>query len=120
MPDNRTMDVNLSYINLPTRNYPVNYLMGGTYIGDLMDNYQLGHFGGGIVPDPELIDPFAPIPPTPLPNAEFVGDVTTGYAPLTVNFTNLSTNANSYEWIFGDGGTSTQFAPTHLYTSEGF
>ena len=40
-------------------------------------------------------------------------------APLTVNFTNTSVGAVSYEWIFGDGNTSTQINPTHTYTSTG-
>jgi gliding motility-associated-like protein len=41
--------------------------------------------------------------------------------PTQVNFTNTSTGtgALSYIWNFGDGGTSTQTNPTHLYTSVG-
>ncbi len=34
-------------------------------------------------------------------------------------FTNLSTGANSYQWTFGDGGTSTLTNPTHQYTTAG-
>ena len=41
------------------------------------------------------------------------------YAPLTVNFTNTSTGAVSYLWDFGDGQTSTQANPSHIYTSQG-
>jgi PKD repeat protein len=33
-----------------------------------------------------------------------------------VNFQNLSTGATSYQWFFGDGGTSTTSAPTFTYT----
>ncbi|HZF63846.1 MAG TPA: PKD domain-containing protein, partial [Chitinophagaceae bacterium] len=39
-------------------------------------------------------------------------------APLTVNFTN-SSNAANYQWLFGDGGTSTASAPSHIYTQPG-
>lgn len=39
--------------------------------------------------------------------------------PLTVNFTNGSTGAVSYLWLFGDGGTSTAASPSHTYTSYG-
>ncbi|MGI4727858.1 MAG: PKD domain-containing protein [Janthinobacterium lividum] len=39
--------------------------------------------------------------------------------PLTVSFTNHSTNADSYLWDFGDGTTSTQTNPQHLYTKKG-
>lgn len=34
-------------------------------------------------------------------------------------FTNLSTNADSYAWDFGDGGTSTDENPYHSYSSPG-
>lgn len=43
----------------------------------------------------------------------------TGAVPLTVSFTNLSTNADSYLWDFGDGTTSTLKNPQHLYTTKG-
>jgi PKD repeat protein len=36
-----------------------------------------------------------------------------------VTFTNASQNANSYNWSFGDGTTSTQATPSHLYTNDG-
>lgn len=38
--------------------------------------------------------------------------------PSVVNFTN-STNASTYQWNFGDGGTSTQANPSHTYTQFG-
>ncbi|MGI4749633.1 MAG: PKD domain-containing protein [Janthinobacterium lividum] len=43
----------------------------------------------------------------------------TGAVPLTVSFTNLSSNADSYLWDFGDGTTSTLINPQHLYTTKG-
>lgn len=42
--------------------------------------------------------------------------------PLSIQFTNTSTNtiaADSVLWTFGDGTASTQFNPVHLYTSGG-
>lgn len=36
-----------------------------------------------------------------------------------VNFTNFSTNATSYEWDFGDGNTSTQRSPMHIFRAKG-
>lgn len=39
--------------------------------------------------------------------------------PNAINFINVSTNATSYEWNFGDGSTSTQFNPTHSYAARG-
>ena len=43
-----------------------------------------------------------------------------GCAPFTVNFQNNSTNATSYNWVFGDGTAgSTVMSPTHTYTAPG-
>jgi len=49
-------------------------------------------------------------------------DATTGFAPLTVNFTNESvgTGATSkFLWEFGDGGTSSSENPMHVYAANG-
>jgi hypothetical protein len=40
--------------------------------------------------------------------------------PDPVIFENNSENGNAYYWEFGDGGTSTDYEPTHYYTSPGF
>ncbi|MFC2111046.1 M4 family metallopeptidase [Bacteroidota bacterium] len=39
--------------------------------------------------------------------------------PAIVSFTNLSNNASSFYWDFGDNSTSTQVNPTHTYSSYG-
>jgi len=36
-----------------------------------------------------------------------------------VSFTNLSLSASGYSWDFGDGNTSTEKDPTHIYQAEG-
>jgi PKD repeat protein len=41
------------------------------------------------------------------------------FAPLTVQFSNTSTGANTYLWKFGDGTTSTDVTPSHTYTTPG-
>jgi PKD repeat protein len=52
------------------------------------------------------------------PVANFSGNPTSGAAPLTVNFTDSSTNSpTSWSWSFGDGGTSTAQNPSHQYTT---
>lgn len=44
----------------------------------------------------------------------------TGLAPLTVKFYDRSTGKiTEWRWNFGDGGKSTQQAPSHTYTSAG-
>jgi len=54
------------------------------------------------------------------PAADFVGSPTSGNAPLTVLFTDLtSNNPTSWDWTFGDTGTDTVQNPSHDYTSAG-
>lgn len=51
----------------------------------------------------------------PLPQASFTYIVNF----LSVNFINNSTNANSYNWSFGDGTTNNNPSPAHLYANSG-
>jgi PKD repeat protein len=53
------------------------------------------------------------------PVAAFAPNPLSGCVPLTVSFANLSTNSNFQTWDFGDGNFSTQFSPTHTFTSVG-
>lgn len=53
-------------------------------------------------------------------NATFTADVASSCnLPLTVNFTNTSSNASNATWYFGDNTTSTVFNPSHTYTQPG-
>jgi len=57
---------------------------------------------------------------TGVPVANFVGSPTSGNAPLTVHFTDRSTNSPTiWSWAFGDGGTSIEQNPSHIYTNPG-
>ena len=54
------------------------------------------------------------------PIASFVPTVTSGTVPLTVQFVDTSTNSpTGWVWSFGDGGTSSEKNPSHIYTSAG-
>ena len=61
-------------------------------------------------PDPEVVEP---------PFASFnysIDEINT----LTVSFTNVSVDGETYAWDFGDGiGTSTEENPTYKYTASG-
>lgn len=57
-------------------------------------------------------NPVAAFTATPVFPAELL-------VPATATFTNLSTNADTYLWEFGDGSTSTGFSPQHIYTVGG-
>jgi gliding motility-associated-like protein len=98
-------DGNTSVVNNPTHTYtsPGTYTV--RYIGD---------FGGCFDTTFRTITIFAK------PTANFTAPVTSACRPpLTVNFTNTSLAATTFNWNFGDGGTSTQRNPTHTYTSVG-
>jgi len=54
------------------------------------------------------------------PIANFTADITSGEAPLTVNFTDQSTNnPTTWQWDFGDGGSSAEQNPSHTYSTDG-
>lgn len=62
------------------------------------------------------------LPDVPLgvPTANFEGTPTSGYVPLTVQFTDLSSGQiNTWSWDFGDGETSTEQNPEHIYNATG-
>jgi len=52
---------------------------------------------------------------TPSPTADF----TFNDSGLTVDFTNNSTNADTYSWSFGDGNSDNTTDPTHTYSTDG-
>jgi PKD repeat protein len=54
------------------------------------------------------------------PTADFAASPLAGEAPLAVLFTDLSAGApTSWLWGFGDGATSTEADPTHVYSTPG-
>ncbi|MDA0244655.1 MAG: M14 family zinc carboxypeptidase [Chloroflexi bacterium] len=61
-----------------------------------------------------VIEPVVVITPT----AAFTSTSPTTLGTAT-NFTNLSADADSYLWDFGDGATSTAVHPSHTYTATG-
>ena len=76
-------------------------------------NYSVGQ-GYALVITGDVSEDVTPNPPT----ANFSGVPTSGTAPLTVTFTDLSTGSpTSWSWNFGDGNTSTAQNPTHTYTA---
>jgi PKD repeat protein len=53
------------------------------------------------------------------PVAAFAAHPTSGNVPLKVEFIDKSTGAHSYKWSFGDGKSSTEKNPEHIYTTVG-
>ncbi|MCP3919871.1 MAG: PKD domain-containing protein, partial [bacterium] len=57
---------------------------------------------------------------TEAPASEFSGSPTSGTAPLSVSFSDLSSgDVTSWSWDFGDGNTSTAQNPSNNYTLPG-
>ncbi len=55
------------------------------------------------------------------PTASAQADVTSGTAPLTIQFTGSGSDSDgtiaSYSWTFGDGSTSSEQSPSHTYST---
>jgi PKD repeat protein len=54
-----------------------------------------------------------------IPEADFTWSPQTPEAGEEVKFTNLSSNANSYSWNFGDMSIGNEKNPTHIYVNAG-
>jgi len=90
------------------------YVLPGTYTVALtVTNAD----GGDTLVRPSYVTVAAP--PAP-PVADFTGSPVSGVVPLTVSFTDASTNEpTSWAWDFGDGGTSSLPDPAHTYHQAG-
>lgn len=57
------------------------------------------------------------------PTVDFLFDKNTGCSPLQIQFSNTVNQSNgaiaSWQWIFGDGGTSSQANPSYTYNQPG-
>ncbi len=62
---------------------------------------------------------FSPVEVYPSPALSYTMTNYTGCLPLTVNFINNTPGSFNWLWDFGDGTTSSLFAPTHTYTTVG-
>ena len=53
------------------------------------------------------------------PNPDFSFNPVIGLPPLEVSFDNLTEDALTYQWLFGDGGMSNEFSPEYTYSDTG-
>ncbi len=54
------------------------------------------------------------------PSAMFTTSTRFGDVPTTIDFTDASFDATSWDWDFGDGGVSSDQNPSHEYTTPGY
>lgn len=87
------------------------------FLGPAKNVVELTLVGSFNVPSAPVVE----YPTQPEPTADFSGTPLSGYAPLQVVFTNLSTNATTYAWDFKNDTTATSSAtnPTYTYTDPG-
>jgi len=91
--------------------------LNATYDTDGDGIIDFEYYGDSLIDYLPLVAVYVPEPV--LPVANFKSNVTIGNAPLAVLFTDSSQNANSRSWDFGDGATSTEQNPTHIYSTAG-
>jgi len=103
---NNSTEQNPMHIYSTAGNYNVNLTVG--------NNYSSRY---GIDSKLSTISVFESVPV--LPVADFSSSVTSGNAPLSVQFTDLSNNATAWNWDFGDGSSSTEQNPMHIYPTAG-
>lgn len=92
---------------------------------DYTDDYCMYEFSNGqttrmdqqmALYRPSMIGGSSGTPPT----AAFSGTPTSGNYPLNVQFNDQSAGSpTSWDWTFGDGGSSTSQNPSHTYTAAG-
>lgn len=82
------------------------------------DGYE-GWVPDSVVTRNEVSAPVVSIP-LPPPSADFLADPSSGYAPLEVSFTDLSSGSPfRWEWDFGEGAPVFEQNPSHTYENVG-
>ena len=89
------------------------YVSAGTYTVSL----TVSGPGGS---DAEVKPNYISVSNLPPPVADFSGNPLSGFFPLLVNFSDLTSGTVSqWTWYFGDGGTSAMQNPGHTYLNSG-
>jgi PKD repeat protein len=97
-----------------TEQHPTHtYTAMGTYTVTLTVGNTLGS-------DTAVMPSYITVLEPQAPEADFSADPTSGMVPLTVTFTDQSSNyPTAWLWRFGDGGTSMERNPVHVYNTAG-
>jgi YVTN family beta-propeller protein/beta propeller repeat protein len=95
------------------------HAMNATHTFTKPGNYTISLTVGNDAGNSKVMKPNYIVVTNPFPIANFSSNVTHGYPPLSIQFTDLSQNATGWCWDFGDGNNSTQRNPVHEYTDPG-
>lgn len=105
-------DWNFGDGNTSSQKNPVNtYQNPGQYTVSLIVHDATGCSSSYTLPNPVVINP--------LPIVNYTVSDSVSCTPFPVTFHNLSQNAVSYSWNFGDGNSSSAQHPSHTYSSYG-
>jgi PKD repeat protein len=88
-----------------------------THIYEAIGDYDVKLWVSNALGEDSITQTISLNPTVPL--VDFSSDVSNGCDPTEVEFYNLSGNALSFLWEFGDGETSNDFEPLHTYTEPG-
>jgi len=95
------------------------HAMNATHTFTKPGNYTISLTAGNDAGNNKVMKPNYIVVTNPLPVANFKSNITHGYPPLSIQFTDLSQNATGWNWDFGDGSNSTQRNPVHKYVDPG-
>ncbi|WP_462273638.1 PKD domain-containing protein, partial [Methanohalophilus sp.] len=99
-----------------THNISIPASDSGTLVSSITYNCTFGDAAGNINSTGDLV-----IDVSILPIADFSANVTRGTAPLSVEFTDNSSGlVENWNWDFGDGNTSTDQNPSHVFGAGNF
>ncbi len=90
-----------------------------TFQNDLLVGFTTQATNLGRSPNTDVVLQFVIDRSTPRTVAEFNGTPKEGQVPLPVTFTDLSNNATTWSWDFGDGGRSSERNPSYTYSRAG-
>ena len=95
------------------------HAMNATHTFTKPGNYTISLTAGNDAGNNKVMKPNYIVVTNPFPVANFKSNITHGYPPLSIQFTDLSQNATGWNWDFGDGSNSTQRSPVHEYADPG-
>jgi len=95
------------------------HAMNATHTFTKPGNYTISLTAGNNAGSNKVMKPNYIVVTNPFPVADFSSNITHGYPPLSIQFTDLSQNATGWNWDFGDGSNSTQRSPVHEYADPG-
>ena len=95
------------------------HAMNATHTFTKPGNYTISLTVGNDAGNNKVMKPNYIVVTNPFPVANFSNNITAGYPPLSIQFTDLSQNATGWDWDFGDGSNSTQRSPVHEYVDSG-